>query len=94
MLHQARREAVIDKCIKSIPPPTTNQLKVMLEEWCQQQRIDSPQKLERWQQQQGLSSEQWEQLATRSGSWLLWCEQNLEAKLNSHYLERKSHWTR
>ena len=90
MLHQARREAIIDKCIQSLPPPTTNQLKGMLEEWCQQQRLDSPQKLERWQQQQGLSSEQWEQLATRSGSWLLWCQRNLEDKLNSHYLKRKN----
>ena len=90
MLHQARREAVIDKCIQSLPPPTTNQLKGMLEEWCQQQRLDSPQKLERWQQQQGLSSEQWEQIATRRGRWLLWCQRNLEDKLNSHYLKRKN----
>ena len=90
MLHQARREAVIDECIKSVPPPTTNQLKVMLEEWCHQQRIDSPQKLERWQQQQGLSSEQWEQFATRRGRWLLWCQRNLEDKLNSHYLKRNN----
>ena len=45
---------------------------------------------EGWQQQQGLSSEQWEQLATRSGSWLLWCQRNLEDKLNSHYLKRKN----
>ena len=62
----------------------------MLEQWCQQQRIDSPQTLQRWQQQQGLSPEQWQQFVARRWRWLLWCEQNLEAKLNSHYLERKS----
>ena len=90
MLHQARREAVIDKCIQSIPPPTTNQLKAMLDEWCQQQRIDSPQKLQRWQQQQGLSSDQWEQFVSRRGCWLLWCKQHLKDKVNSHYLKRKS----
>ena len=90
MLHQARREAVIDDCLQRIPPPPANQLKVMLDEWCQQQRIDSPQKLQRWQQQQGLSSEQWEQFVARRSCWLLWCQQNLENKLNSHYLKRKN----
>ena len=62
----------------------------MLDQWCQQQRIDSPQTLQRWQQQQGLTPEQWQQFVARRWRWLLWCEQNLEAKLNSHYLERKS----
>ena len=90
MLHQARREALIDACLQRIPPPPANQLKVMLDEWCQQQRIDSPQKLQRWQQQQGLSSEQWEQFVARRSCWLLWCQQNLENKLNSHYLKRKN----
>ena len=90
MLHQAQREAVIDECIQSIQPPPTDQLKAMLDEWCQQQRIDSPQKLQRWQQQQGMSSEQWEQFVVRRGCWLLWCEQNLKDKLDSQYLKRKS----
>ena len=90
LLRQARREAAIDDCLHSIPPPPAEQLKAMLEQWCQQQRIDSPQTLQRWQQQQGLSPEQWQQFVARRWRWLLWCEQNLEAKLNSHYLERKS----
>ena len=90
MLRQARCEAAIDICLESIPPPTAEQLKAMLDQWCQQQRIDSPQKLQRWQQQEGLSSEQWQQFVARRGCWLLWCEQNLKDKLNSHYLERKS----
>ena len=62
----------------------------MLEQWCQQQRINSPQTLQRWQEEQGLSPEQWQQFVARRWRWLLWCEQNLEAKLNSYYLERKS----
>ena len=62
----------------------------MLDEWCQQQRIDSPQKLDRWQQQQGFTSQQWEQFVVRRNCWLLWCQQNLEDKLNSHYLKRKN----
>ena len=62
----------------------------MLEKWCQQQRIDSPQTLQRWQQQHGLSPEQWQQFVARRWRWLLWCDQNLEPKLNSHYLQRKS----
>ena len=90
LLRQVRRESAIDDCLKNIPPPPTEQLKEMLEQWCQQQRIDSPQALEHWQKQHGLSSEQWQQLVTRRSRWLQWCEQNLEAKLNSHYLERKS----
>tara|TARA_Y100001954_G_scaffold180613_1_gene192394 strand:- start:363 stop:1091 length:729 start_codon:yes stop_codon:yes gene_type:complete len=90
MLHQAQREAVIDQCIQCIPSPTANQLKVMLDEWCQQQRIDSPQKLHRWQQQQGFTSQQWEQFVVRRNCWLLWCQQNLGDKLNSHYLKRKN----
>ena len=90
MLHQAQREAVIDQCIQCIPSPPANQLKVMLDEWCQQQRIDSPQKLDRWQQQQGFTSQQWEQFVVRRNHWLLWCQQNLEDKLNSHYLKRKN----
>ena len=90
MLLQARREAIIDDCVQSIPPPPENQVKDMLEEWCKQQRLDSPQKLKRWQQQQGLTSEQWQQFVARRSFWLLWCEQNLKDKLNSHYLKRKS----
>ena len=90
MLRQARREATIDDYLQSIPPPSAEQRKAMLDQWCQQQRIDSPQKLQRWQQQQGLSSEQWQQFVARRGCWLLWCEQNLKDKLNNHYLERKS----
>ena len=90
MLRQARREAAIDDCLQSIPPPPAEQLKAMLDQWCQQQRIDSPQKLRRWQQQEGLSSEQWQQFVARRGCWLLWCQQNLKDKLNSQYLERKS----
>ena len=90
MLRQARREAAIDDCLQSIPPPPAEQLKAMLDQWCQQQRIDSPQKLQRWQQQEGLSSEQWQQFVARRGCWLLWCQQNLKDKLNSQYLERKS----
>lgn len=90
MLRQARREAAIDDYVQSIPPPPAEQLKAMLDQWRQQQRIDSPQKLQRWQQQAGLSSEQWQQFVARRGCWLLWCEQNLKDKLNSHYLERKS----
>ena len=90
MLHQAQRESVIDECIQSIEPPPADQLKAMLDEWCQQQRIDSPQKLQRWQQQQGLSSEQWEQFVSRRGCWLLWCKQHLKDKVKSHYLKRKS----
>ena len=90
MLQQALREVTIDDCVQSIPPPPANQLKDMLDEWCQQQRIDSPQKLKRWQQHQGLSSEQWKQYVVRRSCWLLWCEQNLKDKLNSHYLKRKS----
>jgi len=90
MLRQARREAAIDDCLQSIPPPPAEALKAMLDQWCQQQRIDSPQKLQRWQQQQGLSSEQWQQFVARRERWLTWCEQNLKDKVNSHYLERKS----
>lgn len=90
LLRQVRREAAIDDCLTSIPPPPAEQLKALLEQWCQQQRIDSPQTLQRWQQQQGLSPEQWQQFVARRPRWLLWCEQNLEAKLSSHYLERKS----
>ena len=90
MLRRARREAAIDGCLKSIPPPPPDQLKAMLEQWCQQQRINSPQTLQRWQEEQGLSPEQWQQFVARRWRWLLWCEQNLEAKLNSYYLERKS----
>ena len=90
MLQQAKREAAVDVCIESIPFPPAEQLKSMLEHWCQQQRIDSPQTLQRWQQQRGLSSEQWQRFVARQGRWLIWCEQNLQAKLNSHYLERKS----
>ena len=90
LLRQARREAAIDDYLQSIPPPPAEQLKGMLEQWCQQQRIDSPQTLQRWQHQQGLSPEQWQQFVARRWRWLLWCEQNLEPKLNSHYLERKS----
>lgn len=90
MLRQARCEAAIDDCLESMPPPPAKQLKAMLDQWCQQQRIDSPQKLRRWQQQEGLSSEQWQQFVARRGCWLLWCEQNLKDKLNSQYLERKS----
>ena len=90
MLHQARREVIIDECLQSIPPPPANELNVMLDKWCQQQRIDSPQKLKRWQQQQGLSPEKWKQFVTRRNCWLMWCEQNLKSKLNSHYLKRKS----
>ena len=90
MLRQARREATIDDYLQSIPPPSAEQLKAMVDQWCKQQRIDSPQKLQRWQQQQGLSTEQWQQFVARRGCWLLWCEQNLEDKLNNHYLERKS----
>ena len=57
------------------------QLKGMLEQWCQQQRIDSPQGLlQRWQQQQGLSPEQWQQFVMRRWRWLLWCEQNLRSQ--------------
>ena len=58
MLRQVRREAAIDQCLKSIPAPPAEQLKAMLEAWCQQQRIDSPQTLQQWQKQQGLSPEQ------------------------------------
>ena len=90
LLRQARREAAIDDCLQSIPPPPAEQLKGLLEQWCQQQQIDSPHTLQRWQQQQGLSQEQWQQFVARRWRWLLWCEQNLAAKLNSHYLERKS----
>ena len=90
LLRQARREAAIDDFLQSIPQPPAEPLKAMLEQWCQQQRIDSPQTLQRWQQQQGLSPEQWQQYVARRWRWLQWCEQNLEAKLNSHYLERKS----
>ena len=90
MLRQARCEAAIDDCLESMPPPPAKQLKAMLDQWCQQQRIDSPQKLQRWQQQEGLSSEQWQQFVARRGCWLLWCQQNLKDKLNSQYLERKS----
>ena len=90
MLYQARREVIIDECLQSIPPPPANELNVMLDKWCQQQRIDSPQKLKRWQQQQGLSPEKWKQFVTRRNCWLMWCEQNLKSKLNSHYLKRKS----
>lgn len=90
MLRQARCEAAIDDCLESMPPPPAKQLKAMLDQWCQQQRIDSPQKLRRWQQQEGLSSEQWQQFVARRGCWLLWCQQNLKDKLNSQYLERKS----
>ena len=90
MLHQARREEIIDECLQNNPPPPANQLKVMLDEWCQRQRIDSPEKLKRLQQQQGLSSEKWEQYFARRSCWLLWCQRNLGGKLHSHYLKRKN----
>ena len=80
----------MDGFIESIPLPAPEELKAMLEQWCQQQRIDSPQALQRWQEEQGLNQEQWQLLVARPWRWLLWCEQNLGAKLNSHYLERKS----
>ena len=73
-----------------IAQPSAEQLKPLMQQWCQQQRIDSPEALERWQQSHGLDTKQWQQLVARRGRWLQWCEQNLEAKLNSHYLERKS----
>ena len=90
LLRQARREALIDQYLQTIPQPSAEQLKPLLQQWCQQQRMDSPQALERWQQQHGLNSEMWQQLVGRRSRWLQWCEQNLEGKLNSHYLERKS----
>ena len=73
-----------------IAQPSAEQLKPLMQQWCQQQRIDSPEALERWQQSHGLDTKQWQQLVARRGRWLQWCEQNLETKLNSHYLERKS----
>ena len=90
LLRQAKREAAIDQCISSIPVPATNQLKALLDQWCQQQKIDSAKALKRWQQKQGLNQPQWQELVMRRWRWLCWCEQTFEAKLNSHYLERKN----
>ena len=91
MLHQARREAAIDDCIKSIPPPPANQHKAILSEWCQQQKIDSTETLMHWQKQRGFTSEQWKRYVVRKSHWTEWCRQNLKSKLDSYYLERKSH---
>ena len=90
LLRQAKREAAIDQCISSIPVPAANQLKALLDQWCQQQKIDSAEALKRWQQKQGLNQQQWQELVMRRWRWLCWCEQTFEAKLNSHYLERKN----
>lgn len=90
LLRQVRREALMDEHMQSIAQPSAAQLEPLLQQWCQQQRMQSPQELERWQQQHGLNAKQWEHFVARRGRWLQWCEQNLEGKLNSHYLERKS----
>ena len=90
LLRQAKREAAIDQCISTTPVPAANQLKALLDQWCQQQKIDSPEALKRWQQKQGLSQQQWQELVMRRWRWLYWCEQTFENKLNSHYLERKN----
>ena len=89
LLRQVRREALIDGCIKDVPSPEPETFKKLLEQWCAQLRIDSPQALQRWQQQQGLSPEQWQAFVARRWRWLNWCEATFANKLNSHYLERK-----
>lgn len=89
LLRQVRREALIDGCIKDVPPPEPETFKKLLEQWCAQLRIDSPQALQRWQQQQGLSADEWQAFVARRWRWLNWCETSFANKLNSHYLERK-----
>ena len=90
LLRKVRREVLIDQYLQSIAQPSAAQLQPVLQQWCQQQRVESPQDLESWQQQHGLNSKQWEMFVARRGRWLQWCEQHLKGKLNSHYLERKS----
>ena len=90
LLRQAKREAAIDQCISSIPVPPANKLKAVLDQWCQQQKIDSPEALKRWQQKQGLNQQQWQELVMRRWRWLCWCEETFEAKLKIHCLERKN----
>jgi len=89
LLRQVRREALIDGCIKDVAPPEPETFKKLLEQWCSQLRIDSPEALQRWQQQQGLTPEQWQAFVARRWRWLNWCEAAFASKLNSHYLERK-----
>ena len=89
LLRQVRREALIDGCIKDVPPPEPETFKKLLEQWCAQLRIDSPQALQRWQQQQGLSADEWQAFVARRWRWLNWCETSFANKLNSYYLERK-----
>ena len=83
LLRQVRREALMDEHMQSIAQPSAAQLEPLLQQWCQQQRMQSPQELERWQQQHGLNAKQWENFVARRGRWLQWCKQNLEGKLNS-----------
>ena len=90
LLAQVKRETLIDQCINSIPQPPNEQLQPLLQQWCEQQKIHSPQSLEHWQQNNGMNSQQWQQFVARRWRWYRWCEQTMESKLSSHYLERKS----
>ena len=45
LLRQVRREALIDGCIKEVAPPKTETFKKLLEQWCSQLGIDSPEAL-------------------------------------------------
>ena len=76
LLRQVRREALMDEHMQSIAQPSAAQLEPLLQQWCQQQRMQTPQELERWQQQHGLDAKQWEQhFVARRGRWLRWCGQ-------------------
>ena len=91
LLRQAQREELVDTCIINIQPPSAaEQRQPLFDQWCQRQNIHSSDALKRWQQKQGLNQQQWQELVMRRWRWLCWCEQTFEAKLNSHYLERKN----
>ena len=63
----------------------------MLEQWCQQQRHRlNPPTLERWQQQHGLSPSSGRRIGDAALALAAVVRAKPSAKLNSHYLERKS----
>ena len=90
MYKQVRIEQIIDSCLNNIEPPSEEERKKIIEEWCREKKINSLETLKYWQFSNGLNEKQWNDYVTRKWRWSKWCYEKFENKISNYYLDRKS----
>ncbi len=86
VLRNLKREELVDKYLKDIPSPTTDEVFLLTKEWCTVNHLKEEKLFNEWKIINGFDNQNWNYFISRKWKWEKWCISNFKDQINSYYL--------